>query len=241
MQIPSMFGRRGTAGVLIALAVAATALGTASTAAASTPTSDSLPQAKGGSILYSVLSDSSSVYTSAKSTSLSIPADSPVTWFADRPQRSAGTTTARRLIGGWKANGFDVTPPNAAIVVTRDGQTSQSVVTLTRPQINGDVVTFTLKPLAGKTAVLGMSKSGASVSAGSYGGTEIFIDSGSTVQCGAYQASLSLDSDQQILIITVTDSTGAQVSQFPAKIASRPTGSTPYGIGYSPSNGLFCR
>lgn len=241
MSIRSMFEGHRAARVVIVLAVSATALGTGSTAATSAPTSDSLPQARGGSILYSVLSDSSTVYTSTKSTSLSIGADSPVTWFTDRPKRTAGTTTARRLIESWQANGFDVTPPNAAVVVTRDGQSSQSAVTLTRPRINGDVVTFTLKPLARSAAVLGMKTSGAPVTAGSYEGTEIFIDSGSTVQCGAYQATLSFDTDQQIFIITVTDSTGAQVSQFPAKLASRPTGSTPYGIGYSSASGLFCR
>jgi hypothetical protein len=125
-------------------------------------------------VLFSALAPTSTVTVSAYSTSITIPADSPTTWFTDRPNRKAGMTTAGQLASRWKSYGFEKIAPNAAIVMRQAGMAKQVVVTLSRPRIEGPVVTFTATPLS-KSKVLGMA-SRAVPQAGSYDATEIFID-----------------------------------------------------------------
>jgi hypothetical protein len=130
-------------------------------------------------VLFSTQAPASTVTVSAYSTSVTIPADSPTTWFTDRPNRKAGMTTAGQLASRWKSYGFEAIAPNAAIVMRQGDTASQVVVTLSRPRIEGPVVTFTATPLS-KEKVLGMASRGVP-KAGSYGATELFIDGTATV------------------------------------------------------------
>lgn len=78
----------GIASLVSALAL--TAVSTPAAHAAAPLPSDS-------PVLFSALAPASTVTVSAYSTSITIPADSPTTWFTDRPNRKAGVTTAGQL------------------------------------------------------------------------------------------------------------------------------------------------
>jgi len=127
-------------------------------------------------LLFSTLASTSAVTVSAHSTSITLPGNSPTTWFTDRPVRKAGTITVGELAIQWKSLGFASAPPNAAIVMHENDRSMQVAVTLSNPRIFGSLVTFTTKKIA-SGSVLGMS-SQTSMRAGIYGATEIFIDGG---------------------------------------------------------------
>ena len=138
-----------------------------------------MPVPATSAVLYSTLAGAATVTVSAHTTSITLPGDSPTTWFTDRPARKAGMTTLAQLASRWKAVGFEKSAPNAAIVMHQGATTNQVVVTLSRPRIEGSLVTFTATPLP-KTKVLGMASRGVP-QAGSYGATELFIDGTDTV------------------------------------------------------------
>ena len=163
----------GFAAAAITVAIAAVAAPSAY-AAKATPSESAL--------LFSTLASTSSVSVSAHSTSITLPGNSPTTWFTDRPVRKAGATTVGDLAIQWKSLGFASAPPNAAIVMHQNGQAMQVAVTLSNPRIFGSLVTFTTKQLdSGR--VLGMS-SRSTMRAGNYGATEIFIDGASSTSGG---------------------------------------------------------
>ena len=139
-------------------------------------------QAK-SSILYSLTATNVQV---AKATTggfrISIPAKAKVSWFTDRPARRSGFANAAGLVAGWSANGFDKTPPNAAFVMTRDGETNQMIVVLKKAERKGTSVVFTAMQLPhGK--MLGMQTT-ASLKPGRYPGAELFVDDGTIPPCG---------------------------------------------------------
>ena len=139
----------------------------------------SLASAK-GELLFSVTSGDVRITGPSSTPHVSIPAKAPLSWFTDRPDRKAGVGTAADLAAGWVANGFDRTPPNAALVTTRKGSTMQTIVTLRHPVQQGGRVTFTYRTV-GKGSMLGMSTTGRPA-AGRYRG-ELFVDGGTSAPC----------------------------------------------------------
>ena len=139
----------------------------------------------GVSVLFSVLAPSMNVAVSGDAFTLSLPANSSTAWFTDRPDRNAGSMTVADLVSTWSAQGFDTDPPNAAVVVTVNGEQHQHVVELSDPKVEGDMVSFhsvdvgddqETDPVAGRSATH-------DVSVGSFGPSELFIDSASTSPC----------------------------------------------------------
>ena len=109
----------------------------------------------------------------------------------------------------WHRLGRDSAPPNAAIVMHENDRSTQVAVTLSNPRIFGSLVTFTAKQLK-SGSVLGMS-SQATMRAGTYGSTEIFIDGG--MQASASGLTLKVvkvttyaaDCSSATTVTTVTD------------------------------------
>lgn len=139
----------------------------------------SLASAK-GQLLYSITSGDITISGHGNAMHVSVPAKAKLSWFTDRPARRAGTGTAADLAAGWVANGFDRTPPNAALVTKRAGTTMQTIVTLRNPtQANGRIgFTYRVVP-SGK--MLGM-RTGGRPAAGQYVGA-LFVDDATTPPC----------------------------------------------------------
>lgn len=137
------------------------------------------------SLLFSVIAPSMEITVEGSGLKLSMPSNSPTAWFTDRPERSAGNITLEDLVSMWEGQGFDQDPPNAALAVTVNGEQRQHIVELTDPKIGDGTVTFhssdigtneTTDAVAGKDATH-------SVSVGTYGPSELFIDSATTRVC----------------------------------------------------------
>jgi hypothetical protein len=175
--------------LLVALAIALTSIGLASPALAA-PTERAIP-ATGA--LFSVIAPTATVTTSSFSTSITIPASSPLVWFADRPSRAAGTSTAAGLVANWQRLGFAAVPPNSVLVSTRDGMAMQQAFTLSRPRSEGSLVTFTITPL--RTAVLGM-RTTMPLTAGQYGVVSLFVDPSGGGKAPDYLVCNSPDGDK---------------------------------------------
>ncbi len=72
--------------------------------------------------------------------------------FADRPVRAAGHLLTRDVLEEWAADGsFVKDPPNATVsVLSKDGTANQDlVVELTKPKLEADRLSFTVKLLEG--------------------------------------------------------------------------------------------
>ena len=139
----------------------------------------SLASAK-GQLLFSVTSGDVSISGPSSAPHVSIPAKGTLSWFTDRPERQSGFGTAADLAAGWVANGFDRTPPNAALVTTSKGATMQTIVTLRKPVQKNGRVTFTYRVI-GKGSMLGMRTTGRPA-VGRYRG-ELFIDGATSAPC----------------------------------------------------------
>jgi hypothetical protein len=78
-------------------------------------------------------------------------ADSTV-YFADRPRREIGHIPSGRFVEFWTAgvNSFAVDPPNAVIsFLGEEGGTSDAVVVLHEPSLDGDDLTYRVDVLEG--------------------------------------------------------------------------------------------
>ena len=160
--------------------VAALALALPSAASAASP------------LLYSITAGGSVVTRAGGQYAVSIPASSNAVWFTDRPARTSGIASAGGVVDGWRTNAFDADPPNAAILMTRRGKTTQVVGTLTAGVRRGDRVVFTARPVRGMQ-VAGHRASGF-LRPGRHGRTEIFIDDGTVPPCGYhYRSATSVD------------------------------------------------
>ena len=133
-------------------------------------------------LLFSTTSKDVRISGSGKAMRVSLPANAALSWFTDRPQRKAGASTAAFLVNGWQANGFNVDPPNAALVTTAKGATMQTIVTLRDPRRRNGRVSFRYSVL-GKGAMLGMKTTG-HPRAGRYNG-ELFVDDATLAPCTA--------------------------------------------------------
>lgn len=112
---------------------------------------------------------------------LSLPAAAGVTWFTDRPNRSAGMTTLRDLQRSWRASGFAKSPPNAALVLSERGQTRMHVVELSNPRILGRRVVFRIRRLPGAVAAGRADRD--PIVPGDYARAAVFIDDAAVPPC----------------------------------------------------------
>lgn len=135
------------------------------------------------SILFSITAPNAEITGTKGNMRVSIPADSMLAWFNDRPGRTAGTTTAASLAAAWDLQRFDTDPPNAALVTTRKGTTMQTIVTLTDPRVKKGRVSFRYRVLA-DAKMNGMSTTGRPA-LGSYERTSLFVDNGLMLFCPA--------------------------------------------------------
>jgi hypothetical protein len=133
--------RRFIAGV--ALAAAAAPLGTA------------LAQAKQGDFLF-VQNAKSMTYDQGK---LTLQGVSPVTiFFSDRPERIAGNMRTRDFVPFWSdgKDSFAKDNPNANLsILEPDKYVVDSVLTLARPALDGETLSYDVKILEGKIPASG--------------------------------------------------------------------------------------
>jgi hypothetical protein len=108
-----------------------------------------------------------------------------ITSFADHPGRVADDTTPKALVDGWKADGFEADPPNAALVVNgAPADHDVMVVELTKPQLTkSGALTFDAKRIpAPKDGALKAFAPRADRSVAThFGGASLFIDNGANV------------------------------------------------------------
>lgn len=176
---------RGRWFVALALCVSALLAGCASTDAAS---SDAPSDSSDVSLLFSAMLPTLVITADGAAHRLTMPLESPVAWFTDRPNRSTGTFDMAAFVSLWEAEGFVDDPPNAAVVVSVDGAQRQHIVELSDPLIDGASVSFhavdigdddSADPVAGRDA-------SDAVAVGSYGESELFIDSATMPPCPSW-------------------------------------------------------
>lgn len=119
---------------------------------------------------------------SGASSRIVLPARMPLTWFTERPQRTAGRTTLGRLAAVWDAAGFRADPPNAALVLSRGGTTTTHVVRLSAPRRSGSRVILRARPVGASARAAGYRGRGA-LRAGSYRRTSLFVDGSAAPPC----------------------------------------------------------
>lgn len=133
--------------------------------------------------LFTVESAASSITGETDALRLELPVDEVVTWFTDRPVRTAGDMTMRQLIDDWTADGFVEDPPNAALDVDAGGVSKTFVVELGVPTVEGDTVLFPLTdiPADGDAPVTHAGRTATHpITEGEMGRTGLFIDSVTT-------------------------------------------------------------
>ncbi len=151
-------------------------------------------------ILYALDAKGAIVTTSGKASRLSLPANAPVTWFTDRPERRAGSTNLRGLEALWAASGFADDPPNAALILTRRGDERTHVVELTRPRFADGRVSFALREIpTGEEAGI---RHVHDLATGKYDRARLFIDDAAFPPCaGAIAPPGSTDSFDMVVIV----------------------------------------
>jgi len=74
-------------------------------------------------------------------------------YFADRPQREVGHMLSRQFVANWAEgdNSFAQTPPNAVLSFAEPGDRlpEDAVVVIQDPHLDGDALTYSIKPLDG--------------------------------------------------------------------------------------------
>lgn len=136
-------------------------------------------------LLFSVTAPTMQVVAEGTGFRVTIAADSPTAWFTDRPARTAGSFDVVDLVSLWSAEGFDTDPPNAAVVVSANGEQHQHVVELSDPKVTGTTVSFHADDIGdddGTDPVAGRSATH-DVVVGSFGESELFIDDGGYSPC----------------------------------------------------------
>jgi hypothetical protein len=135
------------------------------------------------STLFSITATNAAITGTKGNTRVSVPASSSLSWFTDRPGRTAGTATASALVAAWPIQHFDTDPPNAALVTTRNGKTMQTIVVLSDPRTKGTRVSFRYRVLADKT-MLDMQTTGRPA-LGTYARVSLFVDDAPMPFCPA--------------------------------------------------------
>ena len=137
--------------------------------------------AKAPGILYAFDAKRGALVQTSAGHRLSLPAATRVTWFTDRPERRAGVMTLRGLASIWQASGFAADPPNAAVILTVDGQARTHVVELLRPKAVGTSVSFALRVVPSASAAGFRHADG--LASGTYRRVAVFIDDAATSPC----------------------------------------------------------
>jgi hypothetical protein len=82
----------------------------------------------------------------------------PVTlMFSDRPKRMTGDVATARFIQFWNQgkDSFEKDPPNATVSTVIGDKTDLAIVELSNPHIDGDDITYDIKPLRGNLPAAG--------------------------------------------------------------------------------------
>ncbi|MFN8124704.1 MAG: hypothetical protein U0237_20030 [Thermoleophilia bacterium] len=132
-------------------------------------------------VLYSMDATRTVVAKSGKTFRVSMPANSGVTWFTDRPNRKAGYLTLKQFYAMWQGNGFDTDPPNAALLLTRKGVETTHVVEMTDPKLDNGRVSFAVRPVKGATEAGHRHRH--PLKAGNFGRSRLFIDDATLSPC----------------------------------------------------------
>ncbi|MGI9187829.1 MAG: hypothetical protein ACR2J9_10020, partial [Gaiellales bacterium] len=111
-------------------------------------TASAAKHSKAPSILYSLDAKDVLVTTSGGTFRVSMPANAPVTWFTDRPDRKAGSIRLVDLYRIWDASGFVKDPPNAALLTSNEGVEHTHVVELTKPRLADHRVSFAIRAVS---------------------------------------------------------------------------------------------
>jgi hypothetical protein len=88
----------------------------------------------------------------AEAKALTLEGLSPVvTFFSDRPQRVVGHMTLAGFVQMWGegADSFDADPPNVAVSIFGGEGTSDAILTLSQPRLDGDRMTYHAELLDG--------------------------------------------------------------------------------------------
>lgn len=176
---------RGRWFVTLALCVSALLAGCASTDAVS---SDAPSDSSDVSLLFSAMLPTLVITADGAAHRLTMPRESPVAWFTDRPNRSTGTFDMAAFVSLWEAEGFVDDPPNAAVVVSVDGTQRQHIVELSDPTIDGTSVSFHAIDIGDDESTDTVAGRDAShdVGIGTYGESELFIDSATMPPCPSW-------------------------------------------------------
>lgn len=102
-------------------------------------------------VLLAVSADAVAVFRTPDGMRVSLPSDSVVTWFTDRPARQAGVLSAGALATAWPSS-FATDPPNAAVLLAGDGIERIHVVEMRSPKTSADGtrVSFRIRALPGQ-------------------------------------------------------------------------------------------
>lgn len=138
---------------------------------------------KAPSILYALDAKGATVTKAGGTFRLSMPANSPVTWFTDRPDRNAGSVRLVDLYGIWDASGFNDDPPNAALLTTHKGVDHTHVVELTKPRSAKGRVSFAIREVPNESEA-GYAHTH-DLAAGRFGRARLFIDDAALSPCPA--------------------------------------------------------
>lgn len=98
-------------------------------------------------ILYALDAKGAVIAPSGGSLRLSLPANTIVTWFTDRPVRRAGAIRLTEFTAMWKASGLMRDPPNAALLTTANGVENTHVVEMTKPVSARGRVSFAIRAI----------------------------------------------------------------------------------------------
>jgi len=135
-----------------------------------------------GSLLYVQETSSSSIERLGSGVyRLRLTGVSPrVTTFTDRPRRRAGRQGLQGFVRSWKANGFAVDPPNAALVLDHAPASHDvALLTLSHPHYDRarQTLTYRATPLHGSdTTLASFSRRADPVRAGDLGPASLFVD-----------------------------------------------------------------
>ena len=136
-------------------------------------------------LLFSVLAPTMVVASDGANFTLTIPSTATTAWFTDRPERNAGSFTVADLVSIWSAEQFDTDPPNAAVVVTVNGEQHQHIVELSDPKVIETSIRFRAVDVgddAGTEAVAGRTATH-DLLVGRFQDAELFIDNGVGPPC----------------------------------------------------------
>lgn len=125
-------------------------------------------------VLYALDAKGAVIAQSGGSLRLSMPANTIVTWFTDRPVRRAGAIRLTRFHDMWNASGYVNDPPNAALLTTDKGVEHSHVVEMTKPRCANGRVSFAIRAIPDGEAAGHLHTD--DLAAGRFARARVFID-----------------------------------------------------------------